>query len=335
MSRAATSRLKMNPQLGSPPSLEFRMLAELQVDESYQRSLDTEPSQRLIRRIAQFWDWGLCQPLAVARRQDGSLVVVDGQHRLAAARMRGDIAHLPCVITAYANAGDEAAAFVALNQNRKPLQPLDIFKAAVTAEDETAIAVKGILERAGLRLAPHTNWPFWKPRMLANVNALQACYRKHGETVLLVTLGAIAKGFPEAQLRFAGTIFGGLVPLVWARITKYRDVPAELSDQLGEMLRGCNQAKWMELSREEYVLGFKWKEAVANVFTRAFNRRLDELAANATATLPAVQPSKPLPISTNLAPSEMAWCSQCDQRVSGAKAEKCTSQFCSLKVKAA
>jgi hypothetical protein len=103
MSRAATSRLKVNPQLGSPPSLEFRTLAELKVDDTYQRSLETDPSQRLIRRIAQFWDWGLCQPLAVARRQDGSLMVVDGQHRLAAATLRGDIAHLPCVITSYAN----------------------------------------------------------------------------------------------------------------------------------------------------------------------------------------------------------------------------------------
>jgi ParB-like chromosome segregation protein Spo0J len=53
-------------------------------------------------------------------------MVVDGQHRLAAATLRGDIAHLPCVITSLMpTLGDEAAAFVALNQNRKPLQPLD------------------------------------------------------------------------------------------------------------------------------------------------------------------------------------------------------------------
>jgi hypothetical protein len=104
MSRAATSRLKVNPQVGQRPTLEFRRLCDLKIDPSYQRSIEIGTSQTLIRRIAMFWDWSLCQPLAVARRADGALMVVDGQHRLAAARLRGDIYDLPCVITAYESA---------------------------------------------------------------------------------------------------------------------------------------------------------------------------------------------------------------------------------------
>jgi hypothetical protein len=327
----ATSRLKMNPQLGSPPSLEFRMLAELNVDETYQRSLETEPSTRLIRKIAQFWDWAYCQPLVVSRRADGTLMVVDGQHRLAAATLRSDIAHLPCVITSYANAGDEAAAFVALNQNRKPLQPLDLFKAALVAEDDVAIQVAMTLKNAGLTLAPHTNWQFWKPLMLANVAALQSVYRKHGGSVLFVTLSAMAKGFPDVQLRFAGTVFGGLVPLVWSRLDKYRDVPTELADQLGAMLATADQAKWIELSREEHALGFKWKEAVARVFTRNFNRRINNAAADATGPVRAARQEVAEP-DIGLLPAQVAWCDQCDQRVSGAKAAKCADRHCSLKV---
>jgi hypothetical protein len=138
MSRPATSRLKVNPVLGMRPSLEFRRLAELRIDPSYQRTTEAGASQTLIRRIAMFWDWSLCQPLAVAKRDDGALMVVDGQHRLEAARLRGDIDDLPCVVTAYRNAGDEAAAFVALNQQRRPLSQIDLFKAALAAEDETA-----------------------------------------------------------------------------------------------------------------------------------------------------------------------------------------------------
>lgn len=270
--RPATSRLKVNPQLGSPPTLEFRPLGELSVDESYQRSIETEPSGRLIRRIAQFWDWGLCQPLAVARRQDGTLMVVDGQHRLAAARMRGDIAHIPCVITAYANTGDEAAAFVALNQNRKPLQPLDLFKAALAAEDETAIAVQIILEGAGLKLAPHTNWQFWKPGMLANVNALQSIYRRHGGKVLAVTLKAIAIGFEGAQLRFAGTVFNGLAPLA-AKYLCLREDPKALAERIGKLVSTRSQAQWVKLARDEYASSeAKWQSAIFTVFDREFHR---------------------------------------------------------------
>lgn len=37
---------------------------------------------------------------------------------------------------------------------------------------------------------------------------------------------------------------------------------------------------------------------------------------------------------TNLRPAETAWCEQCDQRVSGAKAARCASPFCKVKVAA-
>jgi hypothetical protein len=58
MSRAATSRLKVNPPLGSPPTLEWRALPELLIDSTYQREVDTPQSQSLIRKIAMYWDWG-------------------------------------------------------------------------------------------------------------------------------------------------------------------------------------------------------------------------------------------------------------------------------------
>jgi hypothetical protein len=218
-------------------------------------------------------------------------MVVDGQHRLSAARMRGDIAHLPCVITSYANTGDEAAAFVALNQNRKPLQPLDLFKAALAAEDETATAVQRILIAAGLRLAPHTNWPFWKSGMLANVNALQSVYRRYGERTLFVSLKAIALGFDGAQLRFAGTIFNGIAPLAAKRLN-LRDDNAELPERLGRMLARRDQAAWVKLARDEHAAtGDKWKSAVFTVFERAFDSLSSDEEADASA--PRATPKSP------------------------------------------
>jgi hypothetical protein len=131
MSRPATSRLKVNPALGQLPVLQYCSPDQLQVDESYQRSLFVPSSQTLIRKIAVYWDWGLCQPLFVARRSDGGLYVVDGQHRLEAAKLRGDIQQLPCVISHFDSAAEEAASFVALNQQRRPLNRLQLFRAVV------------------------------------------------------------------------------------------------------------------------------------------------------------------------------------------------------------
>ena len=110
MSRAATARLKVEPMRGMRPSLEFRPIPDLHIDPTYQRSIDTAPSQTLIRRIAVHWDWGLCQPLTVAKRDDGMLYVIDGQHRLAAAKARHDIYDLPCVVVSSLSPGHEGSA---------------------------------------------------------------------------------------------------------------------------------------------------------------------------------------------------------------------------------
>ena len=86
------------PPAGQLPVLQYCMPAQLAVDAAYQRSIETQESQRLIARIARGWDWRLCQPLVVSLRADRQLYVVDGQHRLEAARLRGDIPHLLTVM---------------------------------------------------------------------------------------------------------------------------------------------------------------------------------------------------------------------------------------------
>lgn len=158
MSRPATDRLKLNPPLGMLPALQYLLPAQLKIDASYQRSLDTDAGKALVRRIAQHWNWDLCQPLVVSRRADGALYVIDGQHRLAAARLRGDIAQLPAVVVQYASAADEAASFVHLNQERTPLTRLDLFKAALASGDSEALAIVEALDAAGLMVAPHNNF---------------------------------------------------------------------------------------------------------------------------------------------------------------------------------
>lgn len=102
MARPATSRLKVNPPLGRMPVLQFCAPGELDIDPAYQRDVTNGSSLTLIRRLAQHWNWDLCQPLVVARRAGGGLFVIDGQHRLEAARLRGDIPQLPCVVVDYA-----------------------------------------------------------------------------------------------------------------------------------------------------------------------------------------------------------------------------------------
>jgi hypothetical protein len=291
-----------------------------------------ELSRTLIRRIAMFWDWSLCQPLAVARRADGSFMVVDGQHRLEAARMRGDIEDLPCVVTAYQNAGDEAAAFVALNQQRRPLTHIDLFKAALAAEDESAGAIARLLTEAGLRLAPHTNFTAWKPGMVSNIGGIQQAFRGAGERATTLALQALARGFAGQVLRYAGTIFPGIVGAVVHELRVEGKI--EL-DRMAAVLGAKTQVEWRtEITLEMAATGVERPRAAKNLILRLYGeaaRRQPTMVA-APAARPA--PAEPRPQAPCPPQLEPRWCDQCDRKVSAAQAERCASPFCKAKAEA-
>jgi hypothetical protein len=229
------------------PVLQFCAPEQLLIDESYQRSLEAEGSQALIRRIAARWDWGLCQPLFIARRADGGLYVVDGQHRLAAALLRGDINQLPCVVRDFSTAEQEAAAFVALNQQRRPLSSLDLFKASVAAGDMEATMIVQCVTEAGLAIAATTNNQAMRAGDLGNVGGLQRCYRVHGQLVLTLALKVLARAYPQQRLRYAGSIFPGIVTVVAREIDRERADMVHLVDQFGAFVGLTPQHEWYRL----------------------------------------------------------------------------------------
>lgn len=268
MSRAATSRLKVNPMLGLRPSLENHRIGDLNIDTRYQRSIEGGPSQTLIRKIAMFWDWSLFNPLTVARRADGTLWVVDGQHRLAAARLRNDLYDLPCVVTPYHNVEDEAASFVAMNVQRRALNAIDLFKAGLAAGDETSTVINGLIEVAGLSLAPHSNFTTWKPGMISNIAGVRESFKRYGGPVTLRALRTLAQAFNGQVLRYGGTIFGGLAVF-------YADVAGDTLFDEGlfiDLIAGASQKEWVadiEVRRADDMC--RRPVAAAKVFRAAYD----------------------------------------------------------------
>jgi len=281
MTRPATARLKCNPPLGRMPTLQFCRPIELRIDPAYQRDISSGPSQALIRRIAQHWNWDLCQPLVVARRMDfmERLFVIDGQHRLEAARLRGDIEQLPCVIVKYDSAADEAASFVHLNQQRRPLSKIDLFKAAVASEDREASAILAAITAAGLSLAPHTNCVSWKPGMIANIGGIEASWRGHGPAATTKALEALAKAWPGEVLQYAGSLFPGIAGICSAEMTGldgFAEYP-ELWEMLIEMVGAVGQAEWRGeiMKRRAIEPNLKFARASELVFAEAWRELLD------------------------------------------------------------
>ena len=119
----------LQPIKGKRPTISWEPVADLKIDDAYQRAIDSPSSQRLVREIACNWDWDLCSTLIVSDRGDDGLYVIDGQHRLAGARYRQDVPHLPCIVLKSDGREGEARRFVAINTQRKTVTPLDRFRA--------------------------------------------------------------------------------------------------------------------------------------------------------------------------------------------------------------
>lgn len=197
---------KALPAKGSMPSIEWIQLDRLNVDDAYQRSVDTGPSRSLIARIGREWDWRLCVPLMVSRREAG-LFVIDGQHRLSGARLRNDVPQLPCCISVYDGPADEAAMFVAANRERRTMNRLDDFHAARAGANPDAVAIAALITDAGFSVSRKTGAAAWAPGEVAFTAAIGKVRSRHGDDVVARALGMMARAFPGQRLVAGSPVF--------------------------------------------------------------------------------------------------------------------------------
>jgi hypothetical protein len=190
----------VNPVIGAPPTLEWIAVERLAIDESYQRATDGPHSRKLIGRISQCWNWHLCQPLVLSRRLDGSLFVIDGQHRLSAAIVRGDIPHLPCVVVSGQSGEDEARTFVQLNTQRQRLSQSDIFNGLLAAGDEVAKRAACLLAETGWRQT-RTSSDRWRPGELFCAPMIVKALKTEGEIVVRNALTSLREAYETAPVR--------------------------------------------------------------------------------------------------------------------------------------
>lgn len=131
------------------PMLQWAALADLVIDECYQRDL-TPVSWKSIRRIASGFNWAHFGALAVAPIEGGRFAVIDGQHRAHAAAICG-IEQVP-VIVSRLPVGDQARAFAVINGSAIKVGPLQIYRAALAAGEAWAVDCRDVVEAAGCRL---------------------------------------------------------------------------------------------------------------------------------------------------------------------------------------
>ena len=189
--------------MSSKSTFAFIDPTSLTTDLRVQRPLD------LVRvaELASSFDPSRLGTIVVSQRADGTIVVLDGQTRLAAQAKAGHKAAVHAEVHTGLSLQDEAAMFLAYN-NSKPVSALDKFLVRVTEGDPTAVAINNIITAHGWRVVKGG-----LDASIQAVNALERVYTKGGANGAQI-VGAIMDSITKAWgYDFAGTnasLIGGL-----------------------------------------------------------------------------------------------------------------------------
>lgn len=173
------------PDFGPKPQLFWLPTASITVDDTYQRSLESVRSRRLIGRIIAGFRWSAFQAILAAPSAPDHWHVIDGQHRLEAARQLA-IALVPAIVIEGTGVAEEAGAFLRANHDRVTVSPFALHRALIAAEDPEALAIDALCRRDGIVI----------PRRPAVLAA-----QKPGETLALGTLRQIMRSEPTLAER--------------------------------------------------------------------------------------------------------------------------------------
>jgi hypothetical protein len=232
--------------IGVRPRVVWLDLGLLTVDRRYQRDVG-KAGLTHINAILREFNWNRYQPIVVSERADGTYAVIDGQHRLEAARKHPLVSELPCYIVAAPDIAAEASIFAAVNSRRLGLTSQQKFWAAHAAGDEGAVTIETLCRQAGvtiLRSPPSYDIP---PRSILSPYTLQKVLAKWGKAPLATALGLLADTHGETLNAFRSPTIVAL-----ARIAAGQEFS---KSRMTATLRGLDLGRVYDDARRERVTG--------------------------------------------------------------------------------
>lgn len=176
LNRRATRSVKRTEphieKLNKPSSLQELHVGEFMTDHQVQRQLN---EARVVEMAADFrpHSMGL---VTASRRMDGRLYLLDGQHRIAAARRANYDDLVAARVFTDLTLQEEAGLFLTLNKTRA-VSTIERFKVRVTLGDRIAVNINKILKAYGL----HVNFAAANtPNTISSIVTLEKVYRGAG-----------------------------------------------------------------------------------------------------------------------------------------------------------
>lgn len=198
--------------LGAKPRVVWLDLALLTIDMRYQRDIG-EGGRQHVGRIVKTFNWNCYQPIIVTENADGTYPVIDGQHRLEAAKAHPLIDQLPCYIIDAPELAKQAQIFVEVNSNRRGLTSSQRFWASHAAGEPSAVALVDICTKAGVTILRHgaglkEGTP---PLSILGPLVAQRLVTRFGARAVRDAISLLAETHPKTFSAFRGSNIGALV----------------------------------------------------------------------------------------------------------------------------
>jgi len=234
---------------------------EMVVDRSYQRTLQSRRSKSLIDSLTANFRWMHCSPLVGCERADGKIVIIDGQHRLAAAKRIPAISLLPCYVVDELTVAQQAHAFVAHNSARVTVTPLQLFHAKAVAGDAEAVAILDACAAAGVKVL-RSQGGAEKADETGSLGILTSIYRKDGAQKLTEVLRILRAAYPKKDGQLTSFMIGAVRDML-ARNHSGVTIIVALRGTDDKTLR--LEAQFARASAEEVRLRDAYTEALAKL----------------------------------------------------------------------
>lgn len=236
---------------------------QILIDRQYQRAF----RQPKADKIAKFFDKKRFVPIHVSRRSNGKQYVVDGQHRLVAARMV-KLDWIPALIETDTDVAGEADQFLGLNFDRTAPDAIAKFRAAKVAGYADALEVQEILDRTGWQLAKdqHNANLRRQPGVFASPSTALRMYDRYGADVLEQALNVLRNtpNWDKDNSAANSQLVAGMARLLF----KFGDVIIikRLTNKLSSVTPTLLLTKAKQYSDAVPTAGgFKMEEAVAQI----------------------------------------------------------------------
>jgi len=178
--------------------LEYLNIDDIQVDPSYQRAL----REYRIAHMIEHFDPAELTAIVVHKRTDGTIWVLDGQHRVELLRRLGKSVILADVREGY-SIELEAHYFWRMNAGRKDPNSWEKFHARLRSKEPTATRILEIVEKAGFHLELHS-------REAGDISAVSALETIFNMGKLEKSLNVIATVWPNDKVSTESAVILGM-----------------------------------------------------------------------------------------------------------------------------